>query len=272
MNQVEDFYNRSADQEWNRLERHRTEFSVTMKALSEHLPSVPANLIDIGAGPGRYSIELAKNGYQITLVDLSMVSLDLAKEKASLVNIKFKDVIQQDATDLSRVSDKSFDGVLLFGPLYHLIDVEKRRNAILEAKRVMKQNGVLFATFITRFAPFRDSAVKQTDWVTNDHEYAQKVLSSGKHTEGKQFPNAYFAHPDEIQPLMEDCGFATISILGVEGIVAGHEDEVNKLRGSDWEKWVDLNFRLGMEPSLFGASDHILYIGLAGANEQKVTV
>jgi len=261
MNQVEDFYNRSADQEWNRLERHRTEFSVTMKALAEHLPKPPANLIDIGSGPGRYSIELAKNGYQITLADLSLASLDLAEKKASEASVKFQDVFQLDATDINCIADNSFDGVLLFGPLYHLLEEDQRRKAILESMRILKPGCPFFATFITRFAPFRDSAVKQTDWVTNDHEYAQKVLTSGKHTEGKQFPNAYFAHPEEIQPLMEDCGFATISVLGVEGIVAGHEDEVNKLQGTDWEKWVNLNYKLGLEPSLFGASDHVLYIG-----------
>jgi len=261
MNKVEDFYDQSADQEWNRLERHRTELAVTMKALLNHLPEVPADIIDIGSGPGRYSVELAKDGYRITLVDLSEVSLNLAKEKATEASVKFQDVLQQDATDLSGVSDNSFDGVLLFGPLYHLLDEDRRRQAIIEAKRILKGGGVIFATFITRFAPFRDSAARQPDWVVNDHDYAHAVLKSGKHTEGKEFPNAYFAHPDEIQPLMEGCGFTTISVLGVEGIVAGHEEEVNKLHGSDWDKWVDLNYTLGLEPSLYGASDHILYVG-----------
>ena len=261
MNKVEDFYDQAADQEWKRLERHRTELAVTMKALLENLPEIPADLIDIGSGPGRYSIELAKVGYRITLVDLSEMSLDLAKEKASEANIKFQDLIKQDATDLSRVSGNSFDGVLLFGPLYHLLEEDQRIKAILEAKRVLKPGCFFFATFITRFAPFRDSASRQPDWVVNNNDYAHEVLKSGRHTEGKEFPNAYFAHPDEIQPLMEGCGFTTISVLGVEGIVAGHEEEINKLHGADWEKWVYLNYELGLEPSLYGASDHILYIG-----------
>ena len=261
MNKVEDFYDQSADYEWNRLERHRTEFAVTMKALLDHLPEAPADLIDIGSGPGRYSIELAKEGYRITLVDLSEVSLDLAKEKASEASVNLQGVLQQDATDLSKVSSNSFDGVLLFGPLYHLLDEDRRRQAILEAKRALKPGDPIFATFITRFAPFRDSASTKPDWVVNNHEYAHAVLKSGKHTEGKEFPNAYFAHPDEIQHLMEDCGLKTINVLGVEGVVAGHEEEVNKLQGTDWDKWVDLNYKLGMEPSLYGASDHILYIG-----------
>jgi ubiquinone/menaquinone biosynthesis C-methylase UbiE len=262
MNQVEDFYNRSANEEWNRLDKHRTEFAVTMKALLNHLPESPADLIDIGSGPGRYSIELARGGYRITLVDLSETSLDLARTKAAETDVIFQDVMQQDATDLSIIPDNSFDGVLLFGPLYHLLDEGQRRQAILEAKRVLRLGGTIFATFITRFAPFRDSASRQPDWVVNNHDYAHSVLKNGMHTEGIEFPNAYFAHPDEIQPLMEDCGLQTINVLGVEGIVAGHEEEINKLKGPDWDKWVDMNYKLSLEPSLHGASDHILYIGM----------
>jgi ubiquinone/menaquinone biosynthesis C-methylase UbiE len=261
MNKVEKFYDQSADQEWNRLERHRTEFAVTMKALVNHLPEAPADLLDIGGGPGRYAVELAKKGYRITLVDLSGVSLELAKEKASEANLKLHGVIKQDATDLDRVPDTSFDGVLLFGPLYHLLEESQRRQSILEAKRVLRPGGPFFATFITRFAPFRDSASRQPDWVVNEHNYAHEVLKTGKHTKGQEFPNAYFAHPDEIQPLMESCGFKTITVLGVEGIVAGHEEEIIKLQGRDWDIWVDLNYTLGLEPSLLGASDHILYVG-----------
>ena len=265
MNKVEDFYDRSAGQEWNRLERHRTEFAVTMKALLNHLPEAPADLIDIGSGPGRYSLELARAGYRVTLVELSMASLDLAIEKASQAGLKYEDVFHRNATDLSGVSTNSYQGALLLGPLYHLLEKEKRVKALLEAKRVLKKDGLIFGSFITRFAPFRDAAVRQPDWVTREPDYAQKVLKTGKHTEGESFPNAYFAHPDEIQPLLEECGFSTICILGVEGIVAGHEDQVNQLQGSDWEKWVDLNYQLGLETSLFGASDHLLYIGRKSA-------
>ena len=261
MNKVEKHYDRSAELEWNRLIKHRTEFAVTMKGLLDHLPSPPADLLDVGSGPGRYSIELAKNGYLISLVDLSQASLDLAKEKASEAGIEFTAEIQLDATNLSGISDESFDGVLLLGPLYHLISEDQRKQAVLETKRVLKPGKLIFATFITRFAPFRNSACEQPEWVIKNNDYAYELLDSGKHTEGKRFPNAYFAHPYEIQPFMEDCGFETITIIGVEGIVAGHEDEVNKLQGSEWDNWVDLNYKLGQDTSLYGASDHMLYIG-----------
>jgi hypothetical protein len=78
---------------------------------------------------------------------------------------------------------------------------------------------------------------------------------------GGPFTNAYFAHPDEISPFMEAAGFATLGLIGCEGIVAGHEEKINALQGEAWELWVDLNYRLGQDPALRGAADHLLYIG-----------
>jgi S-adenosylmethionine-dependent methyltransferase len=64
---------------------------------------------------------------------------------------------------------------------------------------------------------------------------------------------------------MEAAGFATLALIGCEGLVAGHEEKVNALQGEAWQRWVDLNYRLGQEPSLHGAADHLLYIGRKAA-------
>ena len=60
---------------------------------------------------------------------------------------------------------------------------------------------------------------------------------------------------------MEAASFATLGLIGCEGVVAGHEEKVNALQGEAWELWVDLNYRLGQGPVLRGAADHPLYIG-----------
>ena len=65
---------------------------------------------------------------------------------------------------------------------------------------------------------------------------------------------------------MEAGGFATLALQGIEGIVAGHEEAVNELEGEAWEAWVALNDRLGRQPSLFGAADHLLYSGFRPPN------
>jgi ubiquinone/menaquinone biosynthesis C-methylase UbiE len=65
------YTDKRTEQEWERLGRHRTEFAVTIRALAGHLPPPPARVLDCGGGPGRYAIELARRGYDVTLFDLS---------------------------------------------------------------------------------------------------------------------------------------------------------------------------------------------------------
>ena len=53
------------------------------------------------------------------------------------------------APDLSRSEERSFDTVLLFGPICHLHRLEDQKKCIAEAKRVCKPDGTIFFAFIT---------------------------------------------------------------------------------------------------------------------------
>lgn len=261
MSEVEALYDENAGREWQRLQRHRTEFAVTLRAMEEFLPPPPAAILDIGGGPGRYAIELTKRGYDVTLVDLSAECLAIAQEKAHLAGITLDHVVQANALDLSAVPGQGYDAVLLMGPLYHLHDARERRQAIVEAKRFLTRQGILFSAFITRYAAIRYYLLNVPDELEKRWESIQVVLDQGLDLDEKRFRGAYYAHPAEIEPLLASAGFDTICLLGCEGIVAGQEENVNDLIGSSWERWVDLNYRLSKEPSLLGAADHILSIG-----------
>jgi ubiquinone/menaquinone biosynthesis C-methylase UbiE len=127
---VRQYYDQNGQQECDRLDRHRIEFQVTLRALAEFLPAAPAGLIDIGGGPGRYAIHLAGCGYQVRLVDLSVGCLALARQKAAEAGVKLADFVQTDALDLSTFPEDGFDSALLLGPLYHLHKLEERRKAL----------------------------------------------------------------------------------------------------------------------------------------------
>lgn len=261
MIEAEQFYDGSALEEWERLERHRTEFAVTIRAFRDYLPAPPGPVLDIGGGPGRYSLELARRGYSVTLLDISTKSLQVAQEKAREAQVSLEAVIHSNALDLSKIESESFEAVLLMGPLYHLLTKSERTKAVREAMKVLRSGGILCATFITRFAPFRYAASDEPEWLEENLDYAQQLLKTGVHDQSKKFAMAYFIHPDDVIPLMEGCGLETQLLLGCEGIVAGHESKVNESRGDAWQVWVEMNFKLGQEPSLFGAADHLLYIG-----------
>jgi S-adenosylmethionine-dependent methyltransferase len=260
--EIEVFYDQFVLREWTRLEKCRTEFAVTLKAFGEFLPKSPCSVLDIGGGPGRYAIELAQQGYVVTLLEISSESLKLAQEKAREARVSLAGFIHASALDLGELDSNSFDAVLLMGPLYHLLSQTERVQAIQEAMRVLKPSGRLFAAFITRFAPFRYVANGEPDWLIKNQEYARQLLETGVHDQPPTtFTQAYYVHPGEVLSLMESQNLRTLCLIGCEGIVAGHDGKVNELTGEAWEAWADLNYKLGQDPTLYGASDHLLYVG-----------
>jgi S-adenosylmethionine-dependent methyltransferase len=262
MSNVENFYNENAQSEWDRLGlRHRSEFDNSLRAILECLPPAPADMIDIGGGPGRYSIALAGKGYAVTLVDLAQANLDLAKQKAAEAAVELAGCVHGNALDLTTFPESAFDAALLMGPLYHLHQEADRQTALAQASRLLKPSGLIFASFITRFSAFRDAAVKGASWVETDPAYAESWLTTGINYHGGGFTDAYFAHPDEVIPLLEKAGFTTLKMIGCEGILSGHEGYVYSLTGAAKQFWLDLNYRFAQEPTLYGASDHLLYIG-----------
>jgi S-adenosylmethionine-dependent methyltransferase len=258
-------YDRQPEREWRRLERHRTEFAVTMRALAERLPPPPAQVLDCGGGPGRYAIELAQRGYAVTLFDLSAGCLRLAREKAAGAGVTLAGCEQGTATDLSRFPDDAFDAVLLMGPLYHLLEEGERRRALVEARRVLKPGGLLFAALISRYASPRWAAAHEPTWLLEYPEIVETVLATGvlppRGESDTEFV-AYFARPGEVGPLCRDAGFEVVTILGVEGLVSGTEEQVNALSGEAWDTWVDLNYRLAADPSIHGCVEHLLAVAI----------
>jgi len=223
----------------------------------------PGRLLDCGGGPGRYAIELAGRGYQVTLFDLSPECLQLGREKAAGAGVTLEGFEQGTALDLSRFAADSFDAVLLLGPLYHLLEEEERRRALQEVWRVLKPSGLLFAAFITRYAAIRYSAVHDPLWVLEDAGRLEMLLATGKlpgRRSGQPGFHAHYAHPTEVRPLVEREGFEMITLLGVEGVVSMIEDGVNKLQGAAWEAWLDLNYRLAADPSILGCVGHLLAV------------
>jgi len=264
---VQCLYDRQAQREWERMDRHRTEFALTLRALAEHLPPAPAHVLDCGGGPGRYAIELARNGYAVTLFDLSPGCLQLAQEKAAETGVTLASFEQGSATDLSCFPANSFDAVLLMGPLYHLLEESERRQVAAEAYRVLRPGGPLLAAFITRYAPLRYVAANAPNWPMGNPELLQSLLEVGnlppRGEAGAAFV-AHFAHPDAAVSLVQGAGFDVAAVLGVEGVVSmleEYEGGVNTLDGAAWETWVELNWRVAPDPTLHGGVEHLLVVG-----------
>ena len=255
-------YNQSLEKEHSRLDRHQLEYDLTCQFLKRYLPQ-KGSLLEIGAATGRYTLALARQGYQVTAVDLSKVLLDQCKtniEKEGLGGqVRF---IVSDARKLADVAKKDFDAVLLMGPLYHLVDEEDRKQALQETFDRLKVGGILFSAFISRFGIMGDLLKKVPDWIENEEE-VRSIMEKGKDPEN--YPRGgfrgYFARVSEIAPLHEAIGFETLTVAGVEPAISAEDEIYNKLGGKQRRLWLDLLYELSTEETIIGASRHLLYIG-----------
>lgn len=260
-NVVRAYYDEHPEREWQRLERDRTEFALTTRAFAEHLPPPPATVLDIGGGPGRYAIHLARIGYDVALADISASELRIAREQSRQANVTLSRIVTADARDLSAFETASLDAVLMLGPLYHLLEERDRRAALDEALRVLRPGGTLFAAFITRYAILRYWAKHGPERVASDWERYEGQIATGQARDNFGFTDVYLARAQDVAPFVNSCGFQEVDLVGVEGVISMIRDKLEVLPGEDWERWMDVNYRLGKDPSTHGCTEHLLYVG-----------
>jgi len=264
---VKDWFAKTADYEWKRLKQdayHQLEFIVTNHFLEKYLPK-KGLVLDAGGGPGRYTIELAKKGYDVVLLDLVKEMLEIAKKqiKRERIQHNVKRMIERSVTDLSTFINETFDAVLcLGGPLSHLLDSEQRETAARELVRVAKKNAPLFVSVIGRFGLLK-TILKE---FPEEMKYSSHHLEVGDYipgVQGKGFTAAHWFTPEELQGLFEKQNVETSDLVALEGLSSHLEEATNRLYEDKekWNMWVDIVIRTCNQPSIVGTAEHILYIG-----------
>jgi ubiquinone/menaquinone biosynthesis C-methylase UbiE len=265
---VQRWYDARAEWQWGWTERNPVEYGVTLRTLREYLPPPPAAVLDAGGGPGTYAIALAEQGYRVTLFDLSAASLDLARQKAAERGVTLAGYVHGTATDLGAIAAGAFGAALALGPLYHLLALEERGRVRDELFRVAAPGAVVVAGFLSRFTPIRYGAFNHPERLdgfrraTSEFLENGVMLLSGDPSEPGGWVDAYCERPEAIAPFMEAGGFRTLDLVGAEGIFSMIQDRARAVPPESWPGFIELNFRLGREPSLLGAAEHLLYVGL----------
>ena len=237
------------------------EFVRSLELLDRLLPAPPARVLDVGGGPGTYAAPLARRGYRVHLVDAMPLHVEQALQVAGGDPAAAFTAAVGDARDL-REPAESQDAVVLFGPLYHLTEAEHRRQALAEARRVLRPGGRLVAVAVSRFASLLDGVYH--GWL-DDPQFRRIVdqdLADGQHRNpdpvGRPefFTTAYFHGPGELAGEVAQAGFTGVTEYGVEG--------------PGWQlrqEWADPRRReqilvaarvVETEPSLIGFNGHLI--------------
>ena len=224
------------------------ELSVTLHYIKKY-SNINKKIIDVGCGVGRYSDELTKQGFDVTSVEVTQSNI--SKAKNFFPDLK---IIKADARNLKIFSDKSFDMVLLLGPIYHCSSYDDRLKIISEAKRILRDDGLIFiAYYLNDYAIIKHAFIEEKYFELKeriDNDFLIKNLN-----------DLYcFDTIESIDALNKDSNLKSIERFSQEYITDLIRDKINKMSDEMFKLYIDFVISRSNNVNILGASSHIVDI------------
>jgi SAM-dependent methyltransferase len=218
------------------------------------------SVLDVGGATGVHSEYLADAGHDVLLVEPVARHVEAARARSAG---RFR--AERGEARALPAADASVDGVLLMGPLYHLIDRADRIVALREAMRVLRPGGVLLAEVIARHAWILDATKQRLLGDPFVWEEFDRTVRTGL-TQDPAAPRdggffAYFHRMDELRVELAEAGGREVELVAVEGFGWLLDDLPERMRApAELIRAIRLT---ESEPSMLGVSAHV--IGVARA-------
>lgn len=261
MTTLEEYYNKFNEDKRLDSRHGKVEFVTSIHYIYKYLEQIAERtgkarqeikILDIGAGTGRYSIALAKEGYDVTAVELVKHNLGRLKQKCSLVK-----AYQGNALKLKRFADESFDLVLLFGPMYHLKGEGEKLQALLEAKRVLRQDGVLLVAYIMNEFSVLTYAFKEKHIL---EALEEGMLDASFHCTEKGNELYSMVRLEDIAELNRQADMKRLQIIAADGAANYMRPFLNGLTEEEFQHFITYHLATCERMDLMGASGHTVDI------------
>ena len=229
------------------------EYRTTIKYIKEYLNTMTnPKIIDIGAGTGAYSIPLANEGYDVTAIELVKHNLMTLKNKSNKVKTYLGN-----ALDLSKFKDNTFDVVLLFGPMYHLISNEDKLKALSEAKRILKNNGLIFISYyMNEYAIITHGFIENTI----KEDIKNNLIDNTFHITPKEDDLYSMVRLEDINHYKDTLNLKRVKILSQDGPTDYLRSTINKMDNETFELYYKYHLSICERKELLGSSSHVLDI------------
>jgi SAM-dependent methyltransferase len=231
----------------------------TQILLDRYLPSPPARVLDVGGAAGVYSSWLARRGYTVHLIDPVPLHVEQARADGAAFTAELGD-----ARDLAEAG-ASRDAVLLFGPLYHLVERADRVRALAEAGRVVRPGGAVVAAVISRYPSLMDGFYRG---FLDRPGFAGRTLDTlrlGSHRNPRRdqdlFTTSYFHTRDGLAAEIADSGLKLTAIVPVQGPLHWAPGIKDRLADPDQRHLIlDTLAEMERDPAITGLSAHLLAV------------
>jgi ubiquinone/menaquinone biosynthesis C-methylase UbiE len=254
------FYDEYGEREWTRFEDDRT----PRQSLDVHLEHLrrfvdPGDrVLDVGAGPGRFTLELARMGCDVVVADLSPGQLEDNRRRLVEAGLEERVVerVRADVTDLSRWSDESFDAAVCYGgPLSYVLDDAGR--GVAELVRVVKPRRHVLVSVMSLVGTLVHYFPIVLDLVRRDGaEKSEEIVRSGFLPEGDDYGHLAMKlyRWSELEALLAPHG--TIVAAAAAGLLPGPAPPEPELR----EFVARIELEMASEPGALACGQHILAV------------
>ena len=241
------YYNKFNEEKRLNSKHGQVEFLTAIKYINEYIKDND-KIIDIGAGTGKYSKYFYDKGYDVTAVELVKHNLRQIEKK----NIK---CFLGNATNLKKIEDNSYDITLLFGPLYHLISMEDKLKALLEAKRITKPNGYIFISYC-----MNEYAIIEHGFIDNNILNELDQIDENFKINPKEDDLYSFVRLEDINYLKDKANLSRVKIISQDGPSEYIKKNINKMDDETFDLYLKYHFKICEKLELLGAGRHILDI------------
>lgn len=260
-------FNEYGQQEWDRHEAAgyaKVAFYLHRKYLAETIRAGD-RVLEAGAGPGRFTIELARLGASVVVGDVSPGQLGLNRQHVEEAGLEsfVEERVELDILDMDRFADGSFDSVVCYGgPLSYVLGGAAR--ALDELIRVTRPGGHVLLSVMSNHGTLR--AYFGSLWdeaVRHGLPEIERVLETGDLSRelSSTAPNHMFTS-SELRKLLEERSCDLVTMSAANFLTLGNEGDVEDwMRDPEcWEQLLEWEARVCAGPGALDGGTHIIAV------------
>lgn len=273
MNELIAHYNKFNEDKRLTRRHGQVEYITTMQYIHKYIEALQGEnakdttlrILDIGAGTGRYAVELAKEGHDVTAVEYVKYNLGRLKQNANVAKKECQEAgkefllqaYQGDARKLKRFAEDTFDLTLLFGPMYHLYSFEDKLQALMEAKRVTKPDGYILVAYLMNEYGVLTYGFKEGNAIACIEDGR---LDENFHCRSTEKDLYDYVRVEDMKELRDAAGLEYVQTISADGPADYMRRELNAMSEEMFAKFIEYHLSTCERPELLGAGAHTVDI------------
>jgi len=264
---IGDYFDNYGEREWARLDtdvESRVSFHLH-RAFLEKFVAAGAEVLEAGAGPGRFTIELAKLGARVTVGDLSAVQLEFNRVRVAAAGHADAVVARKvlDIVDLSEFAAETFDAVVAYGgPLSYVL--ERADDALGELLRVAKRGGHVLLSVMSLFGATRKFLPGVVRWARERSlEEVEHVIGTGD--QAGEIGAGHVCRMyrwAEFEALLRRHSCTIVAASAANFLSVNHHDALTEIEADPalWEKFLGWELDACRQPGALDGGTHIIAV------------